>query len=52
MRYLEVGVGFRYWEFSTNESTVRNGPNFNTEYTGTDFIDQRYGVLLHLKGKI
>jgi hypothetical protein len=52
MKHLEVGVGVRYWEFSTNESTVRAGPNFSTEFAGTDFIDQRYGVLLHVKGKI
>lgn len=52
MNHLEVGVGVRYWEFSTNESTVRFGPTFATEYAGTDFIDQRYGLLLHVKGKI
>jgi hypothetical protein len=39
MKHLEVGAGVRYWEFSTNESTVRNGPTFAIEFTGTDFID-------------
>lgn len=52
MKHLEVGAGVRYWEFSTHESTVRFGPAFATEYAGTDFIDQRYGLLLHVKGKI
>jgi hypothetical protein len=52
MKHLEVGVGVRYWEFSTHESTVRSGPSFATAYTGTDFIDQRYGLLLQVKGKI
>jgi hypothetical protein len=52
MKNFELGAGLRYWEFSAHSTVVTFGPTHTPGFEGNRFIDQRYGVLLQLKGKI
>jgi hypothetical protein len=47
---IEVGGGLRYWGLASRDGSVRFGPNFATSNTLNNFDQQRYGVLLHVKG--
>ena len=47
---IEVGGGLRYWGLASRDGSVRFGPDFATSNTLNNFDQQRYGVLLHVKG--
>lgn len=47
---IEVGGGLRYWQLVTQHGRVAAGPNFE-HYPLDRFEQNRYGVLLHVKGK-
>ena len=48
---IEVGAGVRYWGVTANKGDVRFGPDFGHAYELNKFDQQRYGVLVHAKGK-
>ena len=48
----EVGAGLRYWGLVASPGTVRFGPDFGIDFELTKFEQQRYGVLLQVKGKL
>jgi hypothetical protein len=48
----EVGAGLRYWGLVAAGGSVQFGPDFGINYDLTKFEQQRYGVLLQIKGKI
>jgi hypothetical protein len=48
---IEVGVGARYWGVGSNYGGVRFGPSFDVGDPLNSFDVQRYGVLVHAKGK-
>jgi outer membrane protease len=48
---IEVGAGVRYWGVMANKGDVRFGPDFGNAYELNKFDQQRYGVLVHAKGK-
>lgn len=48
---LEVGIGGRYWGLMTDRGSVQFGPAFNYNYALDRFDQQRYGLLLQVKGK-
>jgi hypothetical protein len=48
---LEVGIGGRYWGMITDRGTVQFGPDFATDYDLKRFDQQRYGMLLQVKGR-
>jgi hypothetical protein len=48
---IEVGAGVRYWGVTANKGDVRFGPDFGNAYELNKFDQQRYGVLVHAKGK-
>jgi hypothetical protein len=48
---LEVGIGGRYWGLMTDRGTVQFGPDFNVDYALDRFDQQRYGLLLQVKGQ-
>jgi hypothetical protein len=48
--HLEFGAGLRYWGLFTQLGDVEFGPSFAAGYPLTSFYQQRYGVLLQLKG--
>jgi hypothetical protein len=48
----EVGAGLRYWGLVASPGTVQFGPDFGIDFELTKFEQQRYGVLLQVKGKL
>lgn len=48
---IEVGAGVRYWEFVTKNGTVYFGPDFASHSPLQNFDQQRFGMLLQVKGK-
>jgi len=48
---IEMGAGVRYWGVTANRGGVQFGPDFVVSDTLNKFDQQRYGVLLHVKGK-
>jgi hypothetical protein len=49
---IEIGGGFRYWGLFAAGGTTQFGPSFVPNYPLRTFDDQRYGVLLQIKGKL
>ena len=47
---IEVGAGLRYWGLFASSGTVQFGPSFSSSYPLRTFSEQRYGVLLQVKG--
>ena len=48
---IEIGGGLRYWGLMSRSGKVTFGPAFATPNEMTKFDQQRYGVLLQVKGK-
>ena len=49
---IEIGGGLRYWGLASRSGDIRFGPTFSTGTNSlNNFDQQRYGVLLHVKGK-
>jgi outer membrane protease len=48
---IEMGAGVRYWGVMANRGGVQFGPDFVVSDSLNKFDQQRYGVLLHVKGK-
>jgi hypothetical protein len=48
---VEMGAGVRYWGVLANRGGVQFGPNFGVSDSLNKFDQQRYGLLLHVKGK-
>lgn len=48
----EVGAGLRYWGLRAAGGSVDTGPKFDTGHQLTNFEQQRYGVLLQIKGRL
>jgi len=48
---LEVGIGGRYWGLLTDRGSVQFGPAFNYDYALDRFDQQRYGLLVQVKGR-
>ena len=48
---IEMGAGVRYWGVTANKGGVRFGPDFGMTDPLNKFDQQRYGVLMHVKGK-
>lgn len=48
----EIGAGLRYWGLRAAGGAVDTGPRFDTNYELNNFEQQRYGVLLQIKGKL
>jgi hypothetical protein len=48
---IEIGAGVRYWGLASRMGDVRFGPEFDTTNKLTNFDQERYGVLLHAKGR-
>jgi len=48
---IEMGAGVRYWGVMANRGGVRFGPDFGVSDPLNKFDQQRYGVLVHVKGK-
>jgi hypothetical protein len=48
---IEAGVGARYWGINAYKGSVNNGPDFNQNMQLDFFNQNRYGVLVHLKGR-
>jgi len=48
---IEIGAGVRYWGIATRTGDVRFGPDFAIRNELTNFDLERYGVLVHAKGR-
>jgi hypothetical protein len=48
---IEMGAGVRYWGVTANRGGVQFGPDFGVSDPLNKFDQQRYGVLVHAKGK-
>lgn len=48
---IEVSAGVRYWELATYGGDVHFGPSFSTNDSLNSFDQQRFGLLLQVKGK-
>jgi len=48
---IEMGAGVRYWGVTANRGGVRFGPDFSVSDPLNKFDQQRYGMLIHVKGK-
>jgi len=48
---LEVGTGFRYWGLFAQSGKVEFGPGFGQDLALRNMEQQRYGLLVQLKGK-
>jgi hypothetical protein len=48
---IEMGAGVRYWGVMANRGGVQFGPDFGVSDSLNKFDQQRYGVLLHVKGR-
>jgi hypothetical protein len=48
----EVGAGLRYWGLRAAGGSVDTGPKFDTDHQLTNFEQQRYGVLVQIKGRL
>jgi len=48
---IEISGGLRYWGLAARSGSVRFGPSFDTNFELNRFDQQRYGVLLQVKGK-
>ncbi len=48
---IEIGAGVRYWGLASRIGDVRFGPTFANTYQLTNFDQERYGVLVHVKGR-
>jgi hypothetical protein len=48
----DVGAGLRYWGLVASPGNVQFGPDFAIHSDLTKFEQQRYGVLLQVKGKL
>jgi hypothetical protein len=48
---IEIGAGLRYWGLFAQRGTVDFGPSFSPNFPLQTFNEQRYGVLLQIKGK-
>jgi hypothetical protein len=49
---IEIGAGLRYWGLFVMGGTSQFGPSFTPDYPLRTFSEQRYGVLLQIKGKL
>jgi hypothetical protein len=49
---LEVGTGFRYWGLFAQSGRVDFGPGFGQGFELRNLEQQRYGLLVQLKGKL
>jgi hypothetical protein len=48
---IEVGAGARYWGLASEQGNVRFGPSFSTKDSLDHFEQERYGLLLQVKGR-
>ena len=48
---IEIGAGVRYWGLASRMGDVRFGPAFDNTNQLTNFDQERYGVLVHAKGR-
>jgi hypothetical protein len=48
---IEIGAGLRYWGLASCMGDVSFGPDFDNTYQLTNFDQERYGVLVHAKGR-
>jgi hypothetical protein len=48
---IEIGAGVRYWGLASRIGGVRFGPTFATTDQLSNFDEERYGVLAHVKGR-
>jgi len=48
---IEIGAGVRYWGLASRMGDVSFGPSFDSAYQLTNFDQERYGVLVHAKGR-
>jgi outer membrane protease len=49
---LEVGAGARYWGLFATGGVVNFGPTFDQNFPLNRFEQQRFGILLELKGRL
>ena len=48
---IEIGAGVRYWGLASRMGDVSFGPAFDNTNQLTNFDQERYGVLVHAKGR-
>jgi hypothetical protein len=48
---FDIGAGGRVWALTTDEGSVRFGPQFGVDYGLTRFEQVRYGLLVQAKGR-
>jgi len=48
---IEIGAGGRYWGLASRMGDVSFGPAFDNTNQLTNFDQERYGVLVHAKGR-
>ena len=48
---IEIGAGVRYWGLASRTGDVSFGPAFDNTNQLTNFDQERYGVLVHAKGR-
>jgi hypothetical protein len=49
---LDLGAGLRYWGLFAHNGGTSFGPGFEADFPLRNFTQQRYGMLLQLKGRI
>jgi hypothetical protein len=49
---IDIGAGLRYWGLFATAGSSQLGPTFTPDFTLRNFSEQRYGVLLQIKGRL
>ena len=50
--HIDIGAGLRYWGLFNLRGRVEFGPDFSVDYPVNRFYQQRYGLLLQIRGRL